>query len=593
MKIRYLLLPLALLVAHVSFAQTNPSSPNSQNASTAVAASGLFIASYQENDQEDYYFPPFTNSAGYVFPDYSYSDINFTHWTDGKGGNGQWQFHDGPDVVQTYSWPATSFPQALPSGTGVEVYPEIPEIPPYTYSCRPPVLAQEHCNFSVGKSPFMPTNMQRTAETKMTLATGGAAGSTKMNLWVISATATSYALPWNIGGGSGGWSSALTGTPIASKNISVLGKTLGGDGNLYLLLPDNATPDATPVIKGGVDFYSFTISAQKCRLHILANGYPLAEDHVRPLAYYCVGQKLNFEGVFSPSPSGLDHTEPAWNYTADYINNHWTDANGCEEYNIAPIPAMSNPTTAWFYNKQTQDATANLGLYCKFNNGQSVYLVRQGKFNVFTPSITFIPSGSFTVNVRHGTGIGSAAVLFGVGQSDGTGALGMSANINSIPKFPGQAMATQLVNRQASVDGIPFPVPYGTGGQIFLDNTEVYPNSQASLTNDPVNPHSNLLGTVSVIDQPGIPITAASWASGNDHFNTYFRFRPDGDSDNIYVTLGRADWSWQGNVLYNGGVPYNSWLLSNWLISGVATTGPNFNQVNDFPVWLGINLNFP
>jgi hypothetical protein len=373
----------------------------------------------------------------------------------------------------------------------------------------------------------------------------------------------------------------------------VLGKQVGSDGNLYTALPDGIDISVMPVV--AAPRYAASVSAQKYTLRIVVNGTtPLADDRVRPQAYYCVGQKLNFEAVFSPNNmSGLNYISPIWNYTADYINIHWIDENGCEEYNISPIPAMSNPTTAWFYNKQTHDATANLGLYCKFNNGQSVYLIRQGKFNVFTPSITFIPSGGFTVNVRHGTHLNSAAVLFGVGQSDGTGGLGIQANINTILIFPGQAMATQLVNRSASVDSIPFPVPYGTGGAIFLDNGEIYPGSQSSMTNDPANPHSNLLGNVGVIDQPGIPITTASWASGNDQFNTYFRFRPDGDSDNVYVTLGRVDWSWHGNVDYTGGIPYDPWTLSNWTISGAGTNGPTFNQVNDFPVWLGTSINFP
>ncbi len=302
--------------------------------------------------------------------------------------------------------------------------------------------------------------------------------------------------------------------------------------------------------------------------------------------------------MFSPNIPGLSSVSPVWNYTADYVNNHhFIDLYGCEEYNIDNNgPAVSNPTVAWFYNKQTQNVTVNFGQNCKFNNGQSAYIFRQGKFNVFTPSITFGSNGDFTVNVRHGTGAGFAAVLFGVGQSDGTGALGISAYIDSIPKFPGQAIATQLVNRQASVDNIPFPVPYGTGGQIFLDNVGVYPDSQVSMTNDPAVPHSNLLGRVIVDDQPGIPLSylnLAACASGNDHFNTYFRFKPDGDSDNIYVTLGRADWSWHGNVDYTGSVPYNPWLLSNWTISGAGTSGPTFNLVNEFPVWLGICSNFP
>ena len=435
-------------------------------------------------------------------------------------------------------------------------------------------------------------NYTRTAQTVWHLQTGGKSLPGRQSLWQLSGNAnavtnkrTVIAGPFATGGGP---VNGISYGQIAIGREKTLG-TLGSDGKLWTVLPDDQEVDVTPYVAGN-DFYTFTVNAQKYKLHILANDYPLADDRVRPQAYYCVGQKIVFQAVFSPDiTSSSYYNSPIWNYTADYINNHWTDANGCEEYNIAPIPAMSNPTTAWFYNKQTQDATANLGLYCKFNNGQSVYLVRRGMFNVFTPTISFIPSGGFTVNVRHY----GAAVLFGVGQSDGTGSLIGKANINSIPKFPGQAMATQLVNRSASVDGVPFPVPFGTGGAIFLDNVKIYPGSQSSLTNDPGNPHSNLLGTVIVHDQPGIPITVASWASGNDYFNTYFRFRPEGDSDNIYVTLGRADWSWQGNVDYTGGIPYNPWTLSNWTISGAGTVGPTFNQENDFPVWLGVNLNFP
>jgi hypothetical protein len=582
MKIKSLFFPLAFLVAHTCLAQSNPSSPNSQSAVASVSPSGVFISSYQENDQEDYYFPPFTNSGGYVFPSYSYSDINFTHWTDGKGGDGQWMFDDGPTVQWSYTWPSTSFPQPLPSGTGVETYLDYPDIPPYTRVCNPPTLAQEHCNFSVGKSPFMPTNMQRTAETKMKLATGGAAGSTKMNLWVISATATAYSLPWAISGAGGGWASSLTGTPIASQNISILGKTLGNDGNLYVLLPDNATPDATPVVTGGADFYSFTISAQKSKLHITANGYPLADDRVRPLAYYCVGQKLDFEGVFSPSPSGLNYTSPTWNYTADYINNHWTDANGCEEYNIAPIPAMSNPTTAWFYNKQTQDATANLGLYCKFNNGQSVYLVRQGKFNVFTPDIQFTSPSNAAVHLAHISSLGVSYPAIQLGDDNENGAMAFTAVITTKNEFEGQAEATQLVNRwwsriwlgQVTASG-------GTGGNFDLD-ADPYPLSLVDLIHIPGDSHPPSSPSF-VGDRPGIAtVTALNTSSAtsiNDQFKTYYRFRPNGN-DNIWVTLGKVNWNWFGNAtLIPGGNEYD---INYWTLTSSGVTGPTFNKSNEF-----------
>jgi len=533
---------------------------------------------------------------------------NYNHtWTDGAGGGGSWSsdhtdstisdnpLYTGSDhyhVDGQFSWAPTDWPtltnctETLTGDTWLLGWADIDVGLDPWQSDQVPLIQMEHCQIKDTKSTWTGTNnyshydFKRTAQTKMKLQTGGKALSKQQNLFVVSGSATAilanFAIPPFVN---------LPTQPISAQSV-VIGSlgSLGSDGNRYVALPDNASPDVTPSV-AGQKFYTFNVSAQKCKLHILANENPLSDDHVRSGAYFCVGQKLNFQALFSPAPSGLNYTSPTWNYTADYVNNHYTDSHDCEIYNIAPIPAMSNPTVAWFYNKKTQDATANLGLYCKFNNGQSVYLVRQGMFNVFTPSIAFIPSGGFTVNVRHY----GAAVLFGVGQDDGTGGLGMQANINSIPKFPGQAIATQLINRQASIDSIPF----GTGGTNDLDNTEIYPGSQSSMTNDPNNAHSNLLGTVRVIDQPGIPITVASWASGNDQFNTYFRFRPDGDSDNIYVTLGRADWSWHGNVLYTGGIPYNPWTLTNWTISGAGTSGPAFNQVNDFPVWAAIYSNFP
>jgi hypothetical protein len=525
----------------------------------AVSASGVFISSYQENDQEDYYFPPFTNSDGYVYPGDSYSDINFTHWSDGKGGDGQWMFEDDTTVQWIYTWPTASFPQPLPNGTGVETYLDYPDIPPYTNVCNPPTLAQEHCNFSVGKSPFTPIHMQRTADTQMKLATGGAAGSTKMNLWIISATATAYALPWAISGAGGGWASALTGTNIAPQNISIFGKTLGSDGNLYVVLPDNATPDATPIVTGGGDFYSFNISAQKSKLHILANGYPLADDHIRPQAYYCVGQKLNFEAVFSPSPSGLNYTSPIWNYTADYINNHWTDANGCEEYNIAPIPVMSNPTTAWFYNKQTQDATANLGMYCKFNNGQSVYLTRKGKFNVFTPTVTMSD-----IRSRHFSLASEVGGLYklGLGESDNTGAMVYEVNYNTKNPFSGTGRITQLCMLQYS--GI--HVPSCSFSDYRLDGVEAYEE-------DTITP-----GTGHVIltlqDGPFNIDTLPNTLRGS--FQDYIRFCPDAGSasDNIFVTLGIVSWN------------MNATATNSTTISPSETpdpTGPD--NSNGFPIW--------
>jgi hypothetical protein len=239
----------------------------------------------------------------------------------------------------------------------------------------------------------------RTADAVWILQTGGKATSHRQNLYCLAGTASEILdkLAW-------GNSGITPPVAIPATAIKIDNKPLGSDGKQWRMYADNTTNDVTPRVKNN-DFYTFNVTQQKYKLNIVVNETtPLQDDRVVPSAYYCVGQKLNFQAVFSPDVfSSLSNTSPTWNYTADYINHHWTDANGCEEYNIAAGPAMSNPTTAWFYNKQTQVATANLGLYCKFNNGQSVYLIRQGQFNVYRPSVTnlWVNTSGFTNIYRH------------------------------------------------------------------------------------------------------------------------------------------------------------------------------------------------
>ena len=573
-----------------SDAAGNPNSAQAQEVQTPVKApEGIYFSMYQSFEQYD-------------FSNWGDEEIwfNSRNWHDGQGGSAAiFEYYDWDSYfpwLGSITWPAASWPQTLHSGTGTKIEWNLSPTNIYNhpwsttnvYYAASPSMIKERCQAT--HSDWWATSL-RQADSQIKLATGGWAGSTKMNLWVISASATAINPPYSAYP-STPWTGASS--PIAPQNISIFGKTVGSDGNLYLLLPDNTNLDATPIIAGAPAYYTYNVTAQKYRLNITANGNPLAEDRVRREAYFCVGQKVVFQGVFSPATiPGLDYTSPTWNYTADYINNHWTDANGCEEYNIAPIPVMSNPTTTWFYNKQTQDATANLGMYCKFNNGQSVYLVRQGKINVFTPSIQFYPeSGSnAVVEVRHDPVNGNANITYlGIGDDDQIDAMRFSAMITSVHKFPGQAIATQLINRQASIDSIPF----GTGGTNDLDKSEIY--SQASLTNNPLFPNGVPQGQVEFFDAPGIGlsypsptpyiiVSGAAWASCNDHFNTYFRFKPDGDSDNIYVTLARVDWDWHGGTDYIGGFPSDPYPLTNWQISGTGHGGPDFHAVNDFPIW--------
>ena len=192
-----------------------------------------------------------------------------------------------------------------------------------------------------------------------------------------------------------------------------------------------------------------------------------------------------------------------------------------------------------------------------------VYLIRKGKFNVFTPSIQFDPKSgaNAVVEVRHDPVNSNPNVtILGIGDDNQQDAMEFSAMITSNHKFPGQAIVTQLINRQEYLYALFGNIPHGTGGSSYLDKSEIYStDSQASLTNLPSVPNWNPHGQVVFFDAPGIGLSYASltpylvasltaWASCEDHFNTYFRFKPYGDSDNIYVTLGRVDWDWHGSV---------------------------------------------
>ncbi|MEI8288891.1 MAG: hypothetical protein WCH99_05415 [Verrucomicrobiota bacterium] len=435
----------------------------------------------------------------------------------------------------------------------------------------PPAIGWEHCNV---KNPINShweedddglhyqgwdnSEYTRFAQTKVRLQTGGKAIPGRQSLWCFTGGATKIldkqAQP------PFGLASTEEITNKTRITIGAMGK-LGADGKRWVALPDGQDLNVTPEV--GEDFYTFSVSWQKYKLTILANDYPLAEDRVRPQAYYCVGQKIGFECVFSPSVPDLDYTNPAWNYTADYINNHWTDANGCEEYNIAPVPAMSNPTAAWFYNKQTQDATANLGMYCKFNNGQSVYLVRKGKFNVFTPSTQFNPLWLGTPQVVIDSGRLS---LGSVNLETGT-VPDMSFQHYIKTEYSGTAGYTQLISGEYDDD---FSV---TCDGYELDNTE-YPRGQSTIA-------ASQIYNVNVPFDDGPNISLATINHGTSMkllFKTYLRFKPNvgNPSDNIFVTLSIVTWGVKGSATFN-----NGWSLD----VGNTTSGPSDSAVNDFPIW--------
>ena len=163
-----------------------------------------------------------------------------------------------------------------------------------------------------------------------------------------------------------------------------------------------------------------------------------------------------------------------------------------------------------------------------------------------------------------------------VGYQSGRGAMQFWADVDS--KFPGEAIATQLIDRwwSAIVNNPPKTVTGGTGGNFDLDKSEIYFDSHVVLS---LGSNGFYGGRSVVFDQPALGLLAAQSASINDIFKTYFRFRPSGDY-NIYVTLGRVDWNWFGNAVETGAYT--------WELTSGGVTGPTFAPSQEFPFWNAI-----
>jgi hypothetical protein len=146
-------------------------------------------------------------------------------------------------------WPATSWPQALPSGVNTTLYwnyfPTPTSITTNTATVNSPLLLEEHCD--INTMPAGGPYVRRTADTEVELVTGGPLGSRQQNVWVISASATDVA----------------TGKPIPYAQISVGSfGNLGMNGCLYVTLLDNAQYDITARVLGNDD-YTFSSNGQK------------------------------------------------------------------------------------------------------------------------------------------------------------------------------------------------------------------------------------------------------------------------------------------------------------------------------------------
>lgn len=233
-------------------AGVNPRSAQSLNTQATVPPpSGVFFYLVKNHSQTD--FQP----RNPMDADNAQTWHSFLDWQDDEGGTAGNFFYRNAHVwfpiEQDSVWPKSSWPQPLPDGVQTNyLWNNDPDdaLPSCTIGVGVtggPALAGEHCDTTRiydagGEFYFSTANARRTADSGAKLATGGPLGSTQMNLWVISATATD----------------AATGQPVPFPQISIGGfGNLDTNGNLYVLLRDNDTNDVTPKVAGN-SHYTFT-----------------------------------------------------------------------------------------------------------------------------------------------------------------------------------------------------------------------------------------------------------------------------------------------------------------------------------------------
>ena len=222
-----------------SFAMAHESTNSTQGQGILAlvsSPSGVYISCYQEWDEEQFVSPSWVTYTNQLI------------WQNGQGGS-ETLFATNAETwysLNLWSWPASLWPEQMPQGafTNTELIDGIN----YTNTAEvdPPNLMEEHCNINL-TSPYELQYAQRTADTQMRLATGGLPGSTGMNLWVISCTATGYPQPWIV---RPEFPWGFSNAPINPQNISIPSGQFDTNGNLYLVLPDNTNLDVTPVVIG-------------------------------------------------------------------------------------------------------------------------------------------------------------------------------------------------------------------------------------------------------------------------------------------------------------------------------------------------------
>ncbi len=495
-----------------------------------------------------------------------YSDQTKTmSWAFGPGGTAHWDAHvagTGEHVWQYEDWPVDpAWPLAkqvtVTSGSDYGG-----QNPPTVMDA---VIPTESCEVTDNTSGHSWSDAYtRTAHTTLWLWTGATSDGWHEKLFCISANAVRVLdKEWRY---DSGWPLAESDkAPISPQQIEIGGLgTLGSDGNLWVVLPDNRNVDITPRV-AGVSYYTPAADQSSYRLFVQANNYLLAPDRVRPQAHYCVGEKMYLHPQFMPSDPVA-----AMTYQWTLVGRFWNKVDDPSPSDASPtylkdISLLDQQDTwAWWTSGgyPSQTLTASVRVNCTFPNGKQVSYPASGKFTMHRPKLVNYTTalnpdntallrtlsaydGDFggpmyvQVNHRHLVGVSPMSGEFSVDQLVTFPPAFYSIKVDSVPPFSGTAGTTQVVTGYVHRYYSPVDLPYE-----HLDNMEfAYGYLFPVIPGRTDGMNSMLL----LKDGPAFDCSGDTNAMHWD-FEDYIRFKPDaGPGPNIYVTLGMVTWHAHGS----------------------------------------------
>jgi len=430
------------------------------------------------------------------------------------------------------------------NGSGTEIY-TANDGSTATYPIGLPLLTSEHCLVNDPQSP--PCTVQsfgdnwvtnqvseeyvRYSQTRWRLQTGGRGR--RSSLFRLSATAARILDKraerpfYNVNSQA-----------VPSRNISVMGRALYADMNLWMVLPDGASLDVTPFV-AGADFYTMAVGSQKYIPCITVNDLSL--DAGTP--EFCAGQHLDFKLVFDPPPEYVSQVL-AWDLSGAPVNESWQEsASGSVNYRFNPNLLTNLTTSCWYASGGA--GTASIDTWLQFANGQYCLLGVQGSFSIAKPSFSGFDNCSSLVGFVWSSPVLQANMQWGV-------------TVQSA--YDGSVGVTQLINGTN--------LCCNTGGEFQLDGGSTNLLGQGYSAANPATHTARFLYARSSTASPTVNMAAT--------FKDYLRFKPAGNANNIWVTLATNSWSMDGSASLSGGLTRSNLPPAGALVESA-----------EFPSWSG------